>query len=213
MAKSSKNASGKGKANVKAQHSKVSSNKINPENDFDLDLEGLKLEEDVEAGNEEAGMTNLDLKNLEFSNFMSMPEQAEVDRGSVALERMALSAPRPIFVGGMPQGTASSENGGENDPFKYMPGNGSGDEPKYSVSADSAVSRAERVEPGRRIEEFLPTNPELLLSRVTDPRISASSMESVERARRFDAEKEIRMNFAEREEARYKEYKPKVPKG
>lgn len=190
MPKSKKTASKKSKKTEKEQ-----------EEDFDLDLEGLKLEEDVET--KEPDMTNIDLKNLEFNQFMELSNETE--KGSVALERMALSAPRPVFVGGLQLGT-----GEENDEFKYSNTPGA-DEPKYSASPDSRMERAGRVD-SRRQDTFLPTNPDFLFQRVADSRISQDlSPERVERARRFDAEKEGRMDMFEREEERYKEYKPKVP--
>ncbi len=193
-------------ANVKSKRSKGINKKIKPkqELDFDLDLENMKLEEDVGQENEEPDMTNIDLKNLEFNNFTNLPDSSE--KGSVALERMALSAPRPVFVGGL-----QLETGEEADEFKYSNTPGS-DEPKYSASADSRTERAERIYSGTRQSDFLQKNPEFMFQRVADSRLSSdSSLERVERAKRVDTEKEGRMNMFEREEERYKEYKPKVP--
>lgn len=199
MVKSKKN------ANVKNRRAKVSKDKIKHEQDFSLDLESLKLEEEVQSGKEEPDMTNIDLKNLEFNQFMNLSEN-QSEKGSVALERMALSAPRPVFAGGLQLGT-----GEEGDEFKYSNTHGA-DEPKYSASPDSKMERAERIDSGARQSYFLPTNPEFLFQRVADSRLSSdSSPERVERVRRFDSEKEGKMNRFEREEEKYKEYKPKVP--
>jgi len=167
-----------------------------------------ETEEDIE---EEIEIPNLNLNARDFTP-MNLSEE-----GSPALERMALSAPRPIFVGGIPQGPATDADEGESkNGFKYMPGAANANEPKYIPTSETAGTPAERVNMetlGRRQEFFPQANQEAFFERASESRgFSSQNAEKFERTERFDIEKAGRSNPFERQEAKYEKYKPKMPK-
>ena len=211
----------KGKIADKFVKKKISNNKLNSLfKNFKIDKEQPvnldKLEElEEELDEEEQENSKLNLQNLEFHQFMNALEETEP--GSPALERRAMAAPRPIFVGGMPQGPIS-DNGeeGSKDGFKYVPGAVDANEPKYIPTAESWGTPAERINMeilGRRQEFFPQANQEAFFERASETRgFSSQNVETAGRVERFDIERESRRNPFEREEAKYEKYKPKLPK-
>ncbi|MGA2130073.1 MAG: hypothetical protein ABSG05_00450 [Candidatus Pacearchaeota archaeon] len=175
--------------------------------DFDLNLEGLKLEEGLET--EESDMTNLDLKNLEFNQFMKLPSEQD-EKGSVALERMALSAPRPIFVGGIPQ-TTNAISGEENtEEGKYMPSTNQSGEATYtgSTHVETDIENVDTSRLGRERREIGTTwDAAERFSAREDFGFNSGSLERTERMRRFDTS--IAGTNKDKEEIKYQKYNPK----
>ena len=199
-------------AKLKSLPKKSAPIKLNFKKIKNLDELYEKDEEQEETDREEPDLTNLNLRNLEFTQFSDLLEGS----GAPALERRALAVPRPIFVGGMPQtGTAASEetNG---DKFKYVPGTADANEPKYIPTAESWGTPAERINMetlGRRQEFFPQANQKALFERASESKgFSSQNVETFGRVERFDIEKAGRRNPFERPEAKYEKYKPKLPK-
>ena len=170
--------------------------------ELEKDLPESGLEEDVE----------LNLGELEFHQFMQPSEDVKAP----VLERIAGSAPRPIFVGGIPQGPASNAGTEEKDDFKYLPGGNASDEPKY-LGSDSRISAEPRqismVDTGRRHEIIPEVNQQAFFERASEIRnFESQSVERFERAERFDTARAGRKEPFEREEVKYEKYKPKLPK-
>ncbi|MCX6749167.1 MAG: hypothetical protein NTW17_00270 [Candidatus Pacearchaeota archaeon] len=168
-----------------------------------------ETEEEIE---EEIEIPNLNLNARDFTP-MDLSEE-----GSPVLERRAMSAPRPIFVGGIPQGNASgdADEGESKNGFKYVPGAANANEPKYIPTSETAGTPAERINMetlGRRQEFFPQANQEAFFERASESRgFSSQNAERFERTERFDIEKAGRSNPFERQEAKYEKYKPKMPK-
>ncbi|MCX6749188.1 MAG: hypothetical protein NTW17_00380, partial [Candidatus Pacearchaeota archaeon] len=155
-------------------------------------------EETEEETEEEIEIPNLNLNARDFTP-MDLSEE-----GSPALERRALSSPRPIFVGGIPQGGANEgDNGESKDGFKYMPGTANANEPKYIPTSEATGTPAERVNMetlGRRQEFFPQANQEAFFERASESRgFSSQNAERFERTERFDIEKAGRSNPFERQ--------------
>lgn len=172
----------------------------NLKKDLDFETEPT-LEEELE--------TNLD--NLEFHQFM---QRSSSEEKAPVLERIAAFAPRPIFVGGIPQSTTSSEEGGESD-VKYVSSGSEKNEPKYVESNQTQIYREpERVnlsETGRRRESPVDINQEALFLRPevrAEPRVEERPWEP----QRVDFERTGRENPFEREKIKYEKYRPKVPR-
>jgi len=166
-------------------------------------VEESELEEDV---NDES----INLQNFEFHQFMNALEETEP--GSPALERRALSAPGPIFVGGMQQGNIADEK--ESDKFKYVPGAGKEDEPKY-ISSESDINNMERFnieEAGRRQDFFSHVNQKALFENSELSRFQSQDEEMPKRVERFDTERAGKKNPFDSQESTFERYKPKFPK-
>ena len=162
-----------------------------------------ELEEDVSND-------NLNLQTLEFHQFMEALEPIET--GAPVLERMALSSPRPIFVGGIPQGTATTAGNEESrsDDFKYAPGTADANEPKYfsEPGVRAAPERIDFARTGRTTGFREEINQERLFIQ-SEPAINSQVMERFERPERFNIEREERKNTPETEREKYR---PKLPK-
>jgi hypothetical protein len=133
------------------------------------------------------------------------------------LERIAGSQPRPIFVGGMPQ-THVNISGEEEktDEFKYVPGQGGNDEPKY-IASDSRISAEptpiDLMKVGRRQTELIPQVDPEIFSMHSEPQQTVSpTFERAGRVERIDIEKAGRRDVFEENDAKYEKYKPKLPK-
>ena len=127
---------------------------------------------------------------------------------------MALSAPRPIFVGGIPQGISEDD---QNEEFKYSNVRGN-NEPKYISSPDFTKATTERIDFGNtgtiNQDQFHQQNPDFLLQRVSDSRLSEPfSQERIERVNRLDIEIDRRRDLFEKKSDKYAKYNPKVPEG
>jgi hypothetical protein len=182
---------------LKSSIKKSQTNKVN-------EVEESDLEEDVDD-------KSIALQNIEFHQFMNA---LETEPGSPALERMALSAPRPIFVGGMSQ--AGIEEDDSKDGFKYVSGTGNANEPKYIETNEPSGNPMERVNinsMGRRPDSFSQVDQNALFKNSELKRFESQDTERPERVERFDAEREGRKNSWERQESTFERYKPKVPKG
>jgi len=170
-------------------------------------------EEDEE--HEEEGINLNSLREMEFSQFMQPFEPSE-GRAPV-LERIAGSQPRPIFVGGIPQtpvGISGEEE--KTDEFKYVPGGTGNDEPKY-IASDSRISAEptpiDLMKVGRRQTELIPQVDPETFSMHSEPQQTVSpTFERIERTERIDVEKAGRRDVFEENDARFKNYKPKLPK-
>ncbi|MEK6847563.1 MAG: hypothetical protein AABX50_00365 [Nanoarchaeota archaeon] len=169
-----------------------------------------KSEEDSEINEKDSGLTNLDLKNLEFN-----PDLELEDTGAPVLEKIVGSQPRPIFVGGISGAGKVSGNGNgtdSKDEFKYVPGRENSDEPKYIPTSESQQTAIERIETeslGRRQDSFSNVNPERFTG-IYEKNFQSSNIEgSPGRPERFDVEKAGRRDPFTPEDRRYK---PKLPK-
>ena len=163
--------------------------------------EESELEEDVED-------SNLNLQPLEFHQFMQLQETAET--GAPVLERIAGSAPRPIFIGGISRETGiSSENNGSKEEL-YGSRVSEDTEPKYS-SEPGTEYVPERVDFTRvgRTDSFREEINQERFFRESEPRIESQNQERFERVERFDIEKAGRRNSFERPEEKYEKYRPK----
>ena len=163
---------------------------------------------------EEVDDSNLNLQALEFHQFMELQEGQTA--GAPALERIAGSQPRPIFVGGIPRETGTTTSGGADsgDEFKYVPGTAGNGEPKYFAEPGirDAPERIDFMRAGRTTGFREEINQERFFMQ-SEPKIESQSLERFERPQRFDIEKAGRKNPLERPEAKYEKYRPKLPKG
>lgn len=184
--------------------------KKNNSNDEKVD-ESKKEESDLEKHEEESELeeevedSNLDLQNLEFHQFMQLSSESQ--KGVPVLERIAGSAPKPIFVGGISSGTDSK------DEFRYVPGAAENTETKYfsEPRTENTPQRVDFTNIGRNDGFREEANQERFF-RQSGPRTESQSPERFERVERFDAEKEGRGNLFERPEEKYEKYRPKLPK-
>jgi hypothetical protein len=192
--------------------------------EFDIEklgeLDKLKFDKNVLSKEDKAGQDEedeedleLNLGDLEFSQFMQSSEPSE-DRAPV-LERIAGSQPGPVFVGGIPQ-TPFTVPGEEEktDEFKYAPGRAGNDEPKY-IASDSRISTeltpVDLMKVGRRQTELVPQIDQEAFSMHSESQsqIESSTPEREFRAERIDTERAGRKDVFEENDAKYK---PKLPK-
>ena len=175
-------------------------------------------EEDEEENdvNENLGSPDIDLKNLEFNQFMQSSELLE-DRAPV-LERIAGSQPRPIFVGGIPQTPVNVPGEEEKtDELRYVPRRTGNDEPKY-IAPDSRISAEltpiDLMKVGRKQTELIPQVDQETFFMRSEPhsQIESPTPEKVWGAERIDIERAGRKDPFEEDDTRYKNYKPKLPK-
>ena len=169
-------------------------------------------DEEVEKSESEENL-ELNLGDLEFSQFMPSSEPSG-DRVPV-LERIAGSQPGPVFVGGIPQTPVNISGEEKIDEFKYVPGQGGNDEPKY-ISSDSRISAeltpVDLMKVGRQTE-LIPQNQETFFMRSESrSQIESPTFERGWKAERIDIEKAGRRDSFEEHDAKYENYKPKLPK-
>ncbi len=152
---------------------------------------------------------NLNLRDFEFQDFARFSDESS----SPVLERIAGAQTRPIFVGGIPQGSNTNSDEKESDPFKYVPGNNANGEPKYIDSDSHIRAIAERVD-FNRIGREGPTeiNQEAMFVQSQEARFESQFQEKFESAERFDAGKNRKKHPFENEQAKYDKYKPDLPK-
>jgi len=181
---------------------------------FDKDALSEEDKADQEEDEEHEEDTELNLGDLEFSQFMQSSEPSE-DRAPV-LERIAGSQPGPIFVGGIPQ-TPFTVPGEEEktDEFKYVPGRAGNDEPKY-IASDSRISTeptpVDLMKVGRKQTELIPQVDPETFSMHSEPQQTVSpTFERAGKAERIDVEKVGRRDVFEENDAKFKNYKPKLP--
>jgi hypothetical protein len=171
----------------------------------------LSEEEKADKNEENEEDQELNFGDLEFHQFMQSSEPLG-DRAPV-LERIAGSQPGPIFVGGIPQtpvGISGEEE--KTDEFKYVPGRGGNDEPKY-IASDSRISAeptpVDLMEVGRKQTELIPQVDSETFSMHSEPQQTASpTFERAERVEKIDIERAGRKDPFEEEKAKYK---PKLP--
>jgi hypothetical protein len=163
-----------------------------------------ELEEDVDD-------QSLSLQAPEFHQFMHL--SGEQESREPVLERIAGSAPRPIFVGSSRGSSATISNGNRSeDEFKYTSGTGDANEPKYfSEPGINAPERIDLTQAGRtnRAGGFREEISQERFFIQSEPKIESQSMERFERPERFDIEQAGRRNSFDREE---RKYRPKLPK-
>lgn len=153
--------------------------------------------------------------NLDFSQ-LSWPS-AETEASAPVLEKIAGEQPRPMFVGTIPRGSStgiSSGNGEKKDEMKYLPDFDNNDEPKYIATPEKVNTRPERVDfskAGREQINPAGTMREAPSPESYKPNVDSSTQERAWQPERFDTEKAGRESPVEREEVKYKSYKPKLP--
>ena len=169
--------------------------------------EETETEEVEESGLEED--LNLNLRDLEFHQFMDSSEIS--GEGAPVLERMALQAERPVFVGGIPQTTSGTSRDSDGNDFKYLDSSSGGDEAKY-IESDSRISSEpiylDTAQAGRR-QTSSEVNQRALIEGASEQRnTSSETVERFERPDRIDVERAGRKNPFEREDTKYEKYKP-----
>ena len=150
-----------------------------------IELDESELEEELTKGSDD------DLEKVEFHE--SMRDLSSETKAPV-LERIAGSAPKPIFVGTIPQGAqagASSKNGGEDNGIKYVASNERKDEPKY-VGSTEIYREPERVDFEKigRERQGIPSNirQEAFFKSSTEAMAESSQIERTRRIDRFEVE-------------------------
>ena len=156
---------------------------------------------------------DVNLSDMDFSQFIHSMHSSDEIKAPV-LERVALEAPRPIFVGQIPQGT-QTDTGEENGKgIKYVASGAEKNEPKYTESGGQIYTESERLnfeDVGRKQDLFPQTDQKAFFTRVQDTRIEFNSPERVSwQEERVDFERVGRER--ERPEAKYEKYRPKLPK-
>ena len=159
---------------------------------------------------EDFGNQSLSLQAPEFHQFMHL--SGEQESREPVLERIAGSAPRPIFVGSSRGSSATISNGNSSeDEFKYTSGTGDANEPKYF--SEPGITSPEKIDFSRvgreRITGFREEISQERFFMQSEPKIEPVSSERFERPERFDVERAGRRNQFEKEE---RKYKPKLPK-
>lgn len=161
-----------------------------------------ELEEDVDD-------QSLSLQAPEFHQFMHL--SGEQESRAPVLERIAGSAPRPVFVGGIPQGISVADGEESGDEFRYTTGAEAGNEPKYF--AEPGINSPEKIDFNRvgreRIIGFREEVNQERFFMQSEPKIEPASPERFERPQRFDFEREGRKNQPETE---HQKYRPRLPK-
>mgnify|MGYP001571125362 FL=1 len=160
------------------------------------------LEEDVE----------LNLLDMGFHQFMQPSENVRAP----ILERIAGEQPKPIFVGGIPQGPATNLITEEKDDFKYFSGGNNTNEPKY-LGSDSHISAETRpiniLDAGRRHNIMPEVNQQAFFERASETKnFQSENVERFERTERFDTERAGRKDPFEKDNVKYEKYRPKLPK-
>lgn len=165
----------------------------------------LKFSEEPEEKISEDEENELNLKNFDF-----IPSIDSEESSAPVLEKIAGSGPRPIFVGGIPQSMNQIQGEDKSDPFKYVSGQNSGDEPKYIDSDSHIRTEMERVDFNRiGREEFRPEiKQENMFMHSQEANLESQFQEKVWAAERFDVERERRKDRSERDD----KYKPDLPK-
>ncbi len=166
--------------------------------------EESELEKDVEVDFEE------DLKRMEFHQFM---QSSAMEGKAPVLERMALSAPRPIFVGGIPQSREADTKDEKEGDFKYVSSNTEKNESKYTETSTIIYHEPERVDLnqiGRTRDNVTQINQQTFFTQSPEARATSQDAERLWRVDRFEIEKAGRKNPLERDEMRYEKYKPRT---
>ena len=175
------------------------------------------IEEEHEKESEPEEGTGIDLNRLgemEFSQFI--PSSGFSEDRSPVLERIAGSQPGPIFVGGIPQ-TSGAQGGEEKlDEFKYLSEGAGNEEPKY-ISSDSRISaeptRIDLMRVGRQTDLMPQVNQEaFVMHSESHSQIKSPTFERQWTTERIDTERAGREDPFEEHDARFKNYKPKLPK-
>ena len=175
------------------------------------DLENLTEDEGSEL-EEEISDDGLARQDMEFHQFMKLQEKTIP--GAPVLERIAGSVPRPIFVGGMPRGSPS-ENDGEKNGFNYVAGAENVNEPKYEAPSQLYIEtqQSDISKAGRTRDVFSQTGREASFQQDSRVQSSASPMEKPWTAGRVDVERAGRRDPFQKEEEKYIKYKPKFSQG
>lgn len=181
----------------------------------DLFQKSLRERPTNEEVDEEKIDRDINLESLEFHQFMGADSS---EAGSPVLERIAgTQVPRPIFVGGIPQGpTAATNNGESGDDFKYMPSINQPGEATYtgSTHVDTETERVDFSRIGRERSELRGWESWNASERLS-AREQSFSQGGVERTgvvRGFDTS--VAGRSKEREEIKYEKYNPKkLPSG
>jgi len=179
----------------KASNKKTQRKKATSEEEIDKEIaESLKSsKEKIELDESELEEELTKDEGEEFEFHESMRDLSSETKAPV-LERIAGSAPKPIFVGTIPQGAqagASSKNGGEDNGIKYVASNERKDEPKY-VGSTEIYREPERVDFEKigRERQGIPSNirQEAFFKSSTEAMAESSQIERTRRIDRFEVE-------------------------
>ncbi len=199
------------KTKIKNQQ-KISEDELSELLQKSLKKRGAEEQENIEEL--ENPEENIDLRALEFHQFMRPDREA----GAPVLERIAGNqTPRPIFVGGIPQGPIEEERNGDN--FKYVPGTANTNEPKYVESSAQIYmepQHADSARIGRTKDVISQTTREISIQQAPELRqwgFESPASERTWAAERIDVERAGRRDPLEKEEVKYEKYRPKFPKG
>ena len=171
------------------------------------------LKSSIEKGKKDSNQSGLEKEtedNEEMdlsSDFRQFALQPNSESGSVALERVAREAPRPIFVGMIPRGGAFNEK--EDEKVKYVDTGNASEEKKYFDSTGKVYESSEKIdfsESGKASkDDFSHVNSERFLVRSNEVPENNSQMQTF-RHQRFNFEESGKQN--KRDDRKY-EYKPK----
>ena len=162
-------------------------------------------------------------KNFDISEFSSTPFIPDIEAKAPALERIALSAPKPIFVGKIPQtSTGLSEEEKEKENSDYVSSNRTTysektSEQSYELFSEKTDAMApERIDisrVGRELPGVISEEQRNIRFQNFGPKIESNERERAWTTERINPEKLGRKNPLELQEEKYKTYKPKIPKG
>ena len=162
-------------------------------------------------------------ENFDISEFSSARFSPDIEAKTPALERIALSAPKPIFVGKIPQiPSGLIEEKKEKENSDYVPSNRTAysektPEQAYELFSEKTDARTpERIDiskVGRELPGAISEEQGNIRFQNFGPKIESNASERAWTAERINPEKLGRQNPLESEEEKYKTYKPKIPKG
>ena len=157
---------------------------------------------------------------LEFSSTQFSPD---IEAKAPILERIALSAPKPIFVGKIPQTSSDFfDKDKEKENSSYVASNRAAYSEKNSEKIYELTSEKtnkmipERIDisrVGRELLTAIPEEQKNIQFKNFEPKIDSATTERAWTAERFDIEKAGRKNPLRGDEEKYKTYKPKISKG
>ncbi|MBM3228491.1 hypothetical protein FJZ20_01220 [Candidatus Pacearchaeota archaeon] len=182
-----------------------------------------KKDEEIKKFPEKENLEEDFNENFNIPEFSSTRFSPDIETKAPALERIALSVPKPIFVGKIPQTSIGlSEEKKEKENSDYVTSNRADYSEKnreqiYELPSEKTDARTpERIDIsriGRELPKAISEEQENIRFQNFGPKIESNEREKAWTAKRINPEKLGRQNPLESEEEKYKTYKPKIPKG
>lgn len=170
-----------------------------------------KVNEENNNSKTKSSSSKIKINQSEFKEYL------EIEDSTPALERLALSQPGPIFVGGIPQRNSSGTTGNSSsEQFKYTAGNPANpNESKYLSSPEHITTNVERTDfnkIGRDFNQQHFVNQDTMFFHSAETQVDSPTQERRWEIEMQDFEKERRKSFSEQQEEKYKKYNPDLPK-